>query len=1043
MDLKAYEDSVLKYWTERGVNIGVKRKNLNGKKFYFLDGPPYATGELGFYHVWVTVTKDLMLRYKRYRGYDVHDRAGFDVHGLPIEVKVEKQLNISSKKDISERVGVSAFIEKCKSFADEQIKLAIPMQKRYGVSLDFDSTYIPYKKEYMEQGWSIFKRIYDKKLVYEGNEPLAYCPHCETVLSAQGPEVEYRIESDPSIFIRFKVKRGTSSVELPDSTYLAVWTTTPWTLVSNVAIAVNPKELYVVAEISGENYIIAKGRLEDFSAATGANLIIKSEFYGSELEGTCYESLFAGDVPAQAAISKYHKVIASESFVSANEGTGLLHVAPGHGPEDFKLGKEHRLPVLSPVDEHSRYTNEAGIFENLSVPSEANSAVLAYLKKSGALLFQGTVSHSYPHCWRCGSKLIYRATKQYYINVQKIKKKMLAQNKRIRWHPAFASEWFEEAIKSSPDWCISRQRYWGIPIPIWKCDSCGSERVIGSAAELSSLSNQKVNLDDLHRQHVDAITIKCAKCGGTMHRISDIFDVWYDSGISHTASLSETEFEKLFPADWISESADQIRGWFTTLLRTSVALYGKAPFLNVNIGGMVKDEMGQEMHRHLGNIVSASELLELSSADGFRFWCLAHPRWEELRLKKAELDEANSNIITIYNIAELAKELAQLAGINPRDIAKPPPRLELEERWIVSRLNSLIDSATKNLDGYAIDAAVRDMKSFMLDDMSRFYLKFAKQRAELGTRGDMKRIASLLAYVLKNALVMVSIVAPFAAEHIYQELFSNNDSIFMNGWPKPAKGKIDKALEDRFSLFKDVANAVLSLREQKNAKLRWPISRITIKTASDSIAEALGELEPLIEMYANAKSLKVEIGSISKTVIKPMFAKLGPAFKDNAQMIADTLAAQDADIVLGEISAKGYYALHTDKGVFNVLPDYFAAIQSAASEGAANVRHGDAIMAIDIDAELTEELRKELLKREFIRRVQLMRKEMELKKLARVNLYAAIPEKFVPVMSQYAGDIKKIAGISRISYNGDMPQGAYKKSWNIFDEEFIIALEKI
>ncbi len=1041
MDMKAFEDSVLRYWLEKNVNASLKQKNKGNKKFYFLDGPPYASGEPGFYHAWVVVTKDLVLRYKRYRGFDVHDRAGFDVHGLPIEVKVEKQLNLASKKDIQERIGVANFIDKCKSFADEQVKLATGTFLRYGSSMDFKDMYVPHRKEYMERSWAIFKKIYDKKLVYEGREPLAYCPHCETVLS-QGPEIEYSMENDPSIFIKFKVKEGTSNVSLPDNTYLVVWTTTPWTLVSNVAIAVNPKELYVVAGTGSENFIIAKSRLDEFASATGINLVVAGEFYGSELEGTQYLGLFGNDVPAQSRISKHHIVITSESFVSASEGTGLLHVAPGHGPEDFKLGREHKMPVLSPVDEHARYNAEAGIFANLQVPSEANKAVLDYLKKGGALILHGTVSHSYPHCWRCGSKLIYVATKQYYINVGKIKGKMLAQNKKVKWYPGYSSKWFEDAINSSPDWCISRQRYWGIPIPLWECEKCGNEKVVGSANELEELSGQEQELSDLHRQHVDGIEIKCDKCGGTMRRIPDIFDVWYDSGVAHTASLSDDEFAKLFPADWISESLDQLRGWFTTLLRTGVALYGKTPFLSVSIGGMVKDETGQEMHRHLGNIISANELLEISTADAFRLWSQSHPRWEELRLKKEELIEANSNMITIYNIAELAKELFQRAGIDAKSILRPPAGLELEEQWIVSRLNSLILDSTVHLDRYEIDSMVRNVREFLLEDVSRFYLKFAKQRAEQYSARTVKRVATLLAYVLRNALVISSIVVPFAAEHIYQELFSSGESIFMNKWPKPMKSKISTEIEEKFKLLKLVCNAALSVREQKGAKLRWPISEVIVKTNDESVLEAVSELAPFIEMYANAKMLKTSEVATSKKLIKPLFAKLGPSFKADAPMVAEELSRQDADTVNNEIAANGFYELHTGKGVFNIEAGHFAVVENTEAESGTSVQYNNSSIIVDINAEQTEELRKELVKREFIRRIQMMRKEMKLSKPEKVDLYAKMPVKYAELIDTYINEIKKKASIRHAKLNAEMPSGAYEKGWSIFDEEFIIALAK-
>ncbi|MGC8651779.1 MAG: isoleucine--tRNA ligase [Candidatus Micrarchaeia archaeon] len=1043
MDMKAYEDSVLRYWIENNVNRSVRQKNGGGKKFYFLDGPPYASGEPGFYHAWVVVTKDLVLRYKRYRGFDVHDRAGFDVHGLPIEVKVEKQLNLTSKKDIQERVGVGNFIEKCKSFADEQVRLAIGTFTRYGTSADFQSVYIPHRKEYIEKGWAIFKKIYEKKLVYEGKEPLAYCPHCETVLS-QGPEIEYGTETDPSIFIKFKIQQGTSNVSLPENTFLVVWTTTPWTLVSNVSIAANPKELYVVASTGSENLVVAKSRLDEFAAAVGVNLVVKEEFYGSELKGTQYEGLFGNDVPAQTKISQYHIVITSESFVSASEGTGLLHVAPGHGPEDFKLGKEYKMPMLSPIDEHARYTAETGIFANLSVPVEANQAVLDYLKKSGALMFQGVVSHSYPHCWRCGSKLIYRATKQYYINVDKIRGKMLDQNKKVKWYPSYASEWFDDAIKSSPDWCISRQRYWGIPIPLWKCEKCGNEKVIGSAKELAELSGQKKELYDLHRQHVDEITIRCEKCGGTMRRIPDIFDVWYDSGIAHTASLSDEEFKKLFPADWISEGLDQLRGWFTTLLRTSVALYGRTPFLSVSIGGMVKDEMGQEMHRHLGNVVSANEILEMSTADAFRLWSLSHPRWEELRLKKAELVEANSNMITIYNVAELANELFQRAGIDAKVVSKPPARLELEELWIVSKLNSLILHSTEHLDRYELDAMTKDVKEFMLEDMSRFYLRFAKQRVEpWSSARQVKRVATLLAYLLRNALVVSSVVIPFAAEHIYQQLFSNGESIFMNQWPKAAKGKINSSIEEKFKLLKAICNAALFVREQRGVKLRWPVSEVIVKTNDEFVLEAVSELAPFIEMYANAKKLAASGAETSKKLIKPVFAKLGPDFKADAQMVAEELARQDAETVSNEVASSGFYALHTGKGVYNIKPEHFVVVENTAAESGTTVHYNNASVIVDINAEMTSDLYGEVVKREFIRRIQMMRKEMKLSKLEKVDVYAKMPAKFAELLAVHIDEIKGAAGIRRAKFNADTPKSAYEKSWDILNEDFIIALDKV
>ncbi|MGC8496019.1 MAG: isoleucine--tRNA ligase [Candidatus Micrarchaeia archaeon] len=1042
MDLKANEESVLKYWAENSINAKIRELRKNGKKFYFLDGPPYASGELGIHHVWVDSTKDLVVRYKRYRGYNVHDRAGFDVHGLPIEFKVEKLLSLSSKKDIEEKIGTSNFIEKCRDYANEQVKKGIGIFERYGVSLDFENVYIPYKKYYMEKGWSIFKQIYDKGLVYEGEEPLAFCPHCETVLSAQGPEIEYQNESDPSLFVKFKVIKS-PRLELPDDAYLAVWTTTPWTLVSNVAIAANPKELYVLASAQKGVFVVAKNRLDEFSAAIGESLVVTKEFYGSELEGTTYESLFGSDVQVQEKIKKYHKVILSESFVTASEGTGLLHVAPGHGPEDYKLGKMNKLPIISPIDDHARYTSEVGIFAGLDVPKGANAAVLRYLQEKGIILFHGSVTHSYPHCWRCGSKLIYRTTKQLYVNVARIKKKMEKANKKVKWYPSIASTWFEEAVKGSPDWCISRQRYWGTPIPLWKCDSCNEQKAVGSARELKELAGMDKELEDLHRQHVDRVTIKCEKCGGTMHRVKDIFDVWYDSGIAHTASLSDDEFARLFPADWISESADQIRGWFTVLLRTSVALYGKSPFERVSIGGMVKDELGQEMHRHLGNAISANEMLGISSVDGFRLWSLSHPRWQELRIKKPELVEANGNIITLYNIAELLKELNSISGFDIKNIRKPKGKLEADERWIVSRLNSVISEITADMDNYAIDSAVRKIRSFIVEDFSRFYLKFAKQRAELASKAELKRIVSVIAYLLKNIIITASIVIPFSTEHIYKELFNSKESIFMEEWPKPSKRLIDKELEEEFELLKDVSNAVLSLREKSNVKLRWPIASISIETSEDETIKKLAHIEPLLCMYANAKALEIKKGTVSSKEIKPLFSTIGPTFKGNAQTVAQELAKQNPDVVNAEIQKAGYFALHTDKGTFDIHPEHFMVLERTTGSSGETIRTGSVEMLVNINAELTSELRKEIVVREFIRRVQLMRKEMSLKKLSRIDIYAKVPKNYAEVISEFDDMIKKVTNAKVIRLNSTMPENAYKKEWELLDGIFEIGVLKV
>ncbi|MGD0729439.1 MAG: isoleucine--tRNA ligase [Candidatus Micrarchaeaceae archaeon] len=1047
LDMNSREQEVLKYWEENNTNEKVKQKNSNGKKFYFLDGPPYVTGDLAAHHIWVETIKDLVLRYKRYKGYNVHDRAGFDVHGLPIEVKVEKILNVTSKIDIEQRIGIENFVISCKDYAKEQSRSAISTFIRFGSSLDFNTVYMPYENYYISKGWHIFKEIHRKKLLYKGLTPLAYCPRCETVLSAQGPEVEYEDETDASIFVRFKIdkqKSKNAKINIPDNTYLVVWTTTPWTLPSNIAIAVNPKELYVIMRSGSDHYILAKERLDSFVEAANMSSVLNAEFYGSELKDVYYLSPLEKEVPIQKKFANAHRVLLSESFVTVSEGTGVLHVAPGHGPEDYKLGIQNKLPIFSPIDQHAHYTEEAGSFKGLKVPKEANEAVLAKLKENGSILFQGTIRHSYPHCWRCHSKLIYRATEQWFVNVQKIKKKMLSENRKVIWHPANAIDWFADAVESSPDWCVSRQRYWGAPLPIWVCDSCKEMEVIGSSKELKERAMLNEELFDLHRPYVDKVTFKCRKCSNEMHRVKDIFDVWYDSGISHTASLSDEEFKKLFPADWITESRDQIRGWFTVLLRTSVAVYGKSSFKRVNIGGMIKDELGQEMHRHLGNTISAQELLGITTADGYRLWCASHPRWLELKLKKQELNEADSNLMTLYNISQLVKELAQLSANDLKSVKKPSlSKLEKEELWILSRLNTLIESTTANMDNYYVDVAVNDIKFFILEDFSRFYLKFAKQRAETANKSQLKKLSNITAYVLHQTLIMASVITPFVCENIYQELFSTNKkSIFESEWPKSSKKLINAELENDFKVLKETANAILYLREQKNVKLRWPIQEAMVETND---AHAIGSLERvnnLLSMYVNAKSIKTIQGKASRKEIKPIFHKLGPIFKQNAQEVADELKKQDADEVESAIEQHGHYMLNTSKGTFEIKAEQFTILEKASSEAGTTAKAGNSELYISINSEMTIELKEELMAREFIRRIQMMRKEMNLTRMDNIIVYANVDNEMKELLQKNKIQIKQVVKAKDIKINHEIPGESFKKDWDILGAKLEIGLSK-
>ena len=1035
--MENYEEEILKYWQEHGILEKWRAKNRGNKPFYFLDGPPYVSGELHPGQIWVKGAKDIFIRYKRMRGYDVHDRAGYDVHGLPVEHAVEKSMGIKSKKELESKINVENFVKACREYVDSLIPKMNRDFLRFGVSLDFENAYIPYRRSYIEKAWDILKRLSEKGLLYKEGKPLTYCPSCETVLAQGTLEVEYSDESDPSIFVAFKVdtKRSKARINIDENTYLLIWTTTPWTLPANMSVAANPNEQYVKAKIGGKDLIFAKNRLDSVVSNLNESAIIEEEFYGKELEGIYYISPLEDEVPIQKSFRKYHKVIFSETMVSMSEGSGLVHIAPGHGLDDYKLGKENKIPAFSPVDQHSRYTKEAGKYEGLLVPNEANQKVMEDVEKKGLLLSKGTIVHSYPHCWRCGSKLIYKATDQWFLKITKIKKGLLNANKKVNWHPKEAKEWQANVLESSPDWCISRQRFWGIPIPIWKCDKCENIQVIGSMAELKEKALEKdyVNsLEDLHRPYIDRVTLKCDKCGSEMHRISDVFDVWFDSSIAFEASLSEEEFKRLFPADLILEGVDQLRGWFSSMLRSSVMLYKKAPYKEVVVDGMLLAEDGREMHKHLGNYIPISELIKITSADAYRLWFSSHTQWLDIPFKKSELKEAEKTLMILHNIANLINEYSDAIGYKSEKI-KVSKKSEIN-KWIISRLNNLISYINESLDGYNLEKANSALREFILDDFSRFYLKMAKKRVIYGSKKEAEETIDTMKYVFYNTLILISPFAPFTAEKLYLENFAYKESIFLDEWPKYRKSLVDKELEQQFEIAISAMTAILNSREKARVKLRWPLSKATIEVKDDYALEAIEKLSPIIEDYTNIKKLEIKKVSGIEKIVKPIFQKIGPEFKENSQVVAEALKSSDANAIEEEIGKKGYYELHTEKGVFNIRPEHFVIIEKEQNTDAAKFEYGIAY----VDPNLSNELVEEAIYRELARRIQIMRKELGLKKVDKIAIKYSTSGNLEKIIKAKYKELMKEANAVSIEESHDLKG----KKFDILEEEIIIEIEK-
>lgn len=830
-DHKKIEAEMSAFLENNRIYEMVKKKNEKGEPYYFCDGPPYATGHIHPGTAWNKSLKDAVCRYWRMRGFNVRAQPGFDTHGLPIEVKVEQELGIKKKKEIEEK-GIGKFVEKCKSFADKYIKIMSGQFKNIGVWMDWDRPYITYHDSYIESSWKTIQLAYEKGLMHQGVYVLPYCYRCETTMANY--ELEYGEETDPSIYVKFKV-------EGKENEYLIIWTTTPWTLVANMGVMVHPKFTYVKAKVDDEVWIVAKERLDVVLGLVEKSAIIIEEISGKKLEGTKYEHPFQNKIKKEA--ERY--VVLSDEYVSLEDGTGLVHVAPGHGQEDFIIGKRFGLEVFSPVDGAGIYTSEAGAYAGKNV-REANGEIIKELESRGALVYEQRIKHRYPHCWRCKTPLIFRATDQWFITISKLKDKMLSEIETVEWYPAFAKDRFREFVSQAPDWCISRQRYWGIPLPIWKCRNCSNLKVIGSKAELP---DEGKKIKDLHRPHIDEVHLEC-KCGGQMDRIPDVLDVWFDSGNAVWASMDEKEKEKFGErTELILEGQDQIRGWFYSLLGSGLLRYDRIPYKRLMMHGFFVDEKGEKMSKSMGNFVPIEEILDKYGADSFRLWGMGNTIWEELKFNWNELKEAHSDLDILMNMYIFLDRFYPNSKIVKAE-------LYVEDKWLLSRLNSTLKQFHSAFENYEPNIGVKALRTFLVENVSRFYMKIAKDRIN---KGDNAEGALYTIYTsIFTSLTMFAVVSPFISEYIYQKFFKKfeeADSIALIDLPVFKESEINIALEKRIAFASAIISRALEARQRSEIKLRWPIRNVYIKSLSNEVKNAVEELSGVFKRMLNAKEV--------------------------------------------------------------------------------------------------------------------------------------------------------------------------------------------
>ncbi len=1011
LNLPGLEEDVQRYWGEKAVFRGVIESRRGGEKFYFCQGPPFTSGKAHIGHAWNHAIKDAFLRYKTMRGFDVFRRAGWDMHGLPIEVKVEETVLGSRTKKEIEEYGIDNFIRECKKFAIQNMNTMTEQLKRLGVWLDWEDPYMTLDKGYMEGVWFGIKRAHEKKLLYEDEQVIHWCPRCETAMAGYEVRDEYRDVTDFSVYVKAKL--------VDNNEFILVWTTTPWTLPANTAIAVHPDFDYVRAGVGDEVLILAKERLHVLKG----DYRILEEFKGRELEGRGYAPML--DIQIQRDIK--HIVVLAPNLVTLEEGTGCVHIAPGHGEEDFTVGREKNLPMLSPVDDGGKFTIDP--YKGTYI-RDANPIIINDLRESGNLLIEDKITHSYPHCWRCKTPLILRSTRQWFLAVSRIRDKLLDKNREIEWIPDWiGSGRFENWLKNARDWCISRQRYWNTPLPVWRC-SCGNIEVIGSIDELSSKSTRKLDPEtlDLHRPSIDKVKLRC-ECGKEMGRVKDVMDVWLDSGSASWANLgypsTEDRFKELFPADFITEGSDQTRGWFYSLLVSSVIAFDRIPYKRVMYHGFTLDAEGRKMSKSLGNVVDPYDVIDRYGADVLRFYMLwATVPWEDLRFNWEEVETVNKFFNILYNVHSFTSTYMGLDEFDPDKGYLI--ELEVEDRWLLSRLNSLVKEVTDAMENLKLYEVCRSVHDFSLE-LSRWYIKLIRDRVWI-ERDNPRKISvyHTLHRVLLGLSVIMAPITPHFSEYTYRRL-SGGESVHLLDWPGVDEGLIDLKLEAEMKTAQEIVDCVAAARQDAGIKLRWPIPRVIVAPKEGF---RIDRVRDIILKASNAKDMEVREMETTVTV-KVNYPSLGPKVKGDMRRIVKLLEREDAIKIKKGIVEKGEYKL----GEF-VLNGEDLIFESRLPEDIIAKEFGGGI--VYIDSKLDDGLLSEAMAREIIRRIQEMRKELSLGELEQIEACIECGNEF----KGYVRDNRKVIEHETRSKIKFGRGGGFKREWNIEGNTLIVYIKR-
>ncbi|HHU17022.1 MAG TPA: isoleucine--tRNA ligase [Clostridiales bacterium] len=943
--------------------------------FIFYEGPPTANGRPGIHHVIARTLKDSVCRHKTMQGYVVRRKAGWDTHGLPVEIEVERQLNMTGKQDI-EKYGIKEFNEKCRESVFTYEKQWREMTKRMGYLIDMDDPYITLDNDYIESCWWILKEFFKAGLIYEGHKILPYCPRCGTGLASHEVAQGYKEIKSNTITAKFKRKDADE--------YFLAWTTTPWTLASNVALTVGADIDYIRAEQDGNIYYVAKA-LADKVLGAGTYQIL-SEMKGSELEYIEYEQL----IPF-VKVDKKAFYLTCADYVSVEDGTGIVHTAPAFGEDDYNTGKRYGLPVPNPVDEQGYYTETpwAGRFV---MDPDLDVDIIKWLAAEDKIYNKEKVEHNYPHCWRCSTPLIYYSKPSWYIEMTKLRDQLVENNNTVNWFPDFIGEKrFGYWLENVKDWAISRNRYWGTPINIWKCE-CGHLESIGSRKELVEKALESIDESiELHRPYVDEVHLKCEKCGGIMSRIPEVMDCWFDSGAMpfaqhHYPFENKDRFDdELFPADFICEGIDQTRGWFYSLIAISTFIKGKAPYRNVLVNDLILDKDGKKMSKSRGNTVDPFELFDKYGADATRWYLLyVSPAWSPTRFDEEGLIEIVSKFFgTLRNVYNFFILYSNQDEINPRDFNVDYSKRPELDRWIFSKYNRLIKEVIEGMDRYDHMKAVRKIHEFVTEDLSNWYIRRARRRfwgEELNE--DKMSVYATTYEILVGVSQLAAPFAPFITDEIYQKL-TGKESVHLSFYPEPKEECINETVEARMDLVRVLVGLGRGAREKERIKVRQPLLKIMV---DGKYEELIGDLTDLICEELNVKEVvfEKELDQYMNYVLKPNFKVAGPALGKKIKSFGGALAKTDPISFVDKLENDGEAILNID-GEDIVITKDFVDIQITAKEGF-TVSMENNVFTI-LDTTITKDLLMEGLAREMVSKVQQMRKQKNFEMMDRIRIY--------------------------------------------------------